>query len=101
MRTSRAGGLHAQLWRGARIGTSRSVETRTRAAAATKTMPMLVPWSSAAPISGPRKTPQLSITDSARLLEVSSSGVRDNDGRSEFWAGRITVESADSTPASA
>ena len=86
--------------RGVRIGISRSVETRYAADAATKTMPMLVPWR--APLrSRPRNTPQLSITDSARLFDVSSSGVRDSHGKSEFWAGRITVERADSTPASA
>jgi len=64
-------------------------------------MPTLVPCKSAAPQSGPSRTPPLSITDSTRFVEVSSCGVRESSGSSEFWTGRINVETADSTATSA
>ena len=51
-------------------------------------------------MSGPRNTPPLSMTESARLVDVSSSGVRDSPGRREFCAGRMSVDVADSTAAS-
>jgi hypothetical protein len=39
----------------------------------------------------------LSITDSVRYADVSSSGVRAMTRSSEFWIGRSTVEAAAST----
>ena len=71
--------------------TTSAAAARHAAAPAAKTAPGLATARMAAAVSGPTSTPVPSSVPDRPFAAVSSSGVRERDGRSAPWAGRVTV----------